>query len=191
MTGYGAGNKDFKRLPFLEYFTEAPLNRDLPPHLEMPDHPRRLKLHGFQWVGIPLMFLIPALALFSVFGESWDQTEDASPDLTLRVEYPTRYRYKEINTIQVFVENISGSALDTIIVAFDPAYVSRFSTLMFIPSPKEPFEIELLDVNPGEVRRVWAEFQGEHYGRHQGTIAAYRSGSTDTATVFVSTLIFP
>lgn len=167
------------------------MSQELPPNLQVSEQPRRLKLHRFQWVGLPLMFLIPVLALFGVFGEAWDRLDDVSAELALRVEYPTRYRYKQINTLEVSVENISGSPLHTVVVAFDPAYVRRFSTLMFIPSPTEPFVVEFLDMAPGETRRVWAEFQGERYGRHRGTIEAYHVGSQDTARVSVNTLIYP
>jgi hypothetical protein len=62
---------------------------------------------------------------------------------------------------------------------------------MFIPSPKQPFEIEFHDMKPGEVRLVWVELQGEHYGYHRGTIETYQPGSLDTARVAISTFIYP
>lgn len=167
------------------------MSQELPPALRVPEQPRRLRFYRFQWVGLPLVFLVPVLALLGVFGESWGHADAASTELSLRVEYPTRYRYKQTHTVEVFVENVSGGPLDTVVVAFDPTYVRRFSTLTFIPSPKEPFEVELLDVKPGEVRLVRAELQGEHYGRHRGTVEVYRPGSLDTARVSVSTLIYP
>lgn len=167
------------------------MSSDLPAELQIPDQPRHLKLHAAQWIGIPLIFLVPILALFGVFGESRDVVASRSAELGMTVEYPTRYRYKQIDRVQVLIENESNAALDTVVVAFDPAYISRFSTLMFIPSASEPFDVELLDVGPGEARRVWAEIQGEAYGRHSGTIEAYTPGGRDTARVFVSTIIFP
>lgn len=165
--------------------------RELPPALQVPDQPRRLRFYRFQWVGLPLLFLLPILALLGVFGETRGSADDMGAEIALRVEYPTRYRYKQIHPVEVAVENTSARTLDTVVVAFDPAYVRRFSTPAFIPSPTEPFEVELLDVRPGEVRRVWAELQGEHYGRHRGTIEAYQAGGTDTTSVSVSTFIFP
>jgi hypothetical protein len=167
------------------------MSRDLPPALQVDGQPRRLKLHRFQWIALPFLFLVPVLALLGVFGETWSRTDDTSAELALRVEYATRYRYKQINTVETFVQNVSSRSLDTVVVAFDPEYVRRFSTLVFIPSPVEPFEIELLDVKPGEIRHVWAELQGERYGRHRGTVEAYRRGSQDTARVFLSTTIYP
>lgn len=167
------------------------MSTDLPPSLQVDGQPRHLKLYRFQWIALPLLFLIPILAVFGVFGETWSRGHDASAELDLRIEYPTRYRYKQINTVEVHAQNVSSRTLDTVVVSFDPEYVRRFSTLMFIPSPAKPFEIELLDVKPGETRLVWAELQGERYGRHRGHVEAYRRGSPDTARVFLSTIIYP
>lgn len=150
-----------------------------------------MKLSRYQWVGIGLIVLVPVLALFEVFGESESQARSANAELAIRVEYPTRYRYKQINTVQVSVQNVSGAPIDTVIVSFDSAYASRFSDVTFIPSAKEPFAVELVDLRPGSTRLVWAELQAERYGRHQGTIKAYRVGGADTASVPVRTIIFP
>ncbi len=167
------------------------MSGELPPVLKIPDQPRHLKLYRFQWVGIPLIVLMPILALFGVFGLTAQHVEDATPDLVLRVDYPARFRHKQTTRLVALVENTSPRTLDTLVVAFDPEYVRRFSELIFIPAPTEPFEMEFLDVKPGETRLVWAELHGERYGRHRGTIDAYAVGGPDTARVTVSSLIFP
>ena len=164
---------------------------ELPPDLQPPSKPRHLTFHRFQWIALPLMLLIPVLALLGVFGESSDQVRDETGELSLYVDYPTRYRYKQINTVEVFVRNRTPETIDTVLVALDASYAERFSTLMFIPAATEPFEVELLDVAPQETRRVWVEIQGEHYGRHRGDLKAYRPGAVDTARVSLSTFIFP
>lgn len=162
-----------------------------PPPLRVPDAPRAFRLHRYQWVGIPLLFLVPVLALLGVFGETWERAEADSTDLALEVRYADRYRYKMINAVEAWVENRSGTRLDTVVVAFEEAYVGQFSTLTFIPAPTEPFEVELYGVAPGERRLVWAELQAERYGRHTGTLRAYAVGRADTASVVFSTLVFP
>lgn len=164
---------------------------EIPHSLQVPDHARRVRLSRYQWVGVGLIILVPLLALFGAFGESSARGQASSAELAIRVDYPTRYRYKQLNTLQVTVQNVSGVAIDTVIVSFDSAYASRFSTIMFIPSAREPFAVELVDLRPGSARLVWAELQAERYGRHQGTIKAYRPGSADTARVPVRTIIFP
>lgn len=164
---------------------------ELPEHLHAPDTPRRFRLHGYQWVGIPLLFLVPVLALLGVFGETWERVEALGADLALEVRYADRYRYKQINTVEAWVENRSGARLDTVVVAFDEAYARQFSTLMFIPSPTEPFEVELYGLAPGERRLIWAELQAERYGRHTGALRAHAAGRADTTSVTLSTLVFP
>ena len=167
------------------------MRSEFPEHLRAPDAPRRFRLHRYQWFGIPLLFLVPVLALLGVFGETWARAEAAGADLTLEVRYADRYRYKMINSVEAWVENRTGVRLDTVVVAFDEAYVRQFSTLMFIPSPTVPFEVELYALGPGERRLVWAEFQAERYGRHVGALQAYVPGRSDTVSVTLSTFVFP
>lgn len=148
-------------------------------------------MHTFQLIGIPLLVLIPILALLNVFGETRDYAEDSSSEVRLRVEFPTRYRYKQIESLQVEIENVSQDVIDTLIVVFDRTYVESFSTPTFIPSASRPFEVEVSNIEPGSTRRIWAELQGESYGRHIGWVAAYRKGRLDTARVDIATFIFP
>lgn len=167
------------------------MGSELPERLQAPDSPRRFQLHGYQWVGLPLLFLVPILALLGVFGETLERVEAAGIDLALEVEYADRYRYKQINTAEAWVENRSGMQLDTVVVAFDEAYARQFSTLTFIPSATKPFEVELYDLAPGERRLVWAELQAERYGRHTGDLRVYVPGRADTTSVTLSTFVFP
>lgn len=171
--------------------SDSHVSTDFPAHLGVPDRPRKLRMHTFQLIGIPLLILIPVLALLNVFGVTRDYAEDSSAEVTLRVEFPTRYRYKQIENVQVEVENLSQHRIDTLIVAFDRTYVQNFSTPTFIPSPSEPFEVEVSNMEPGSTRRIWAELQGESYGRHTGWVAAYRKGGIDTARVDIATILFP
>lgn len=167
------------------------MHSELPAGLQAPDAPRRFRLHGYQWIGLPLLFLVPALALLGVFGETWKRVEATGEDLALEVRYADRYRYKQINTVEAWVENRSGTRLDMVVVAFDPTYVRQFSAVAFIPTATEPFEVELYDLRPGERRLVWAELQAECYGWHRGSLQAYAVGHTDTASVALTTFVFP
>jgi hypothetical protein len=108
----------------------------------------------------------------------------------LSADYPTRFRYKQINPIHLLVTNRSAGTIDALTVAFDTAYMARFSAVVITPSPGRAWEVELTGVRPGETRRIHVQLQGERYGRHRGTIAAYFPGS-DTVRVPVSTTVFP
>lgn len=142
-------------------------------------------------MGLPIIFLLPLLAVFGVFGESREIVEGASAVLTLRAEYPTRTRYRQTESLEIVVENRSDRTIDTVVVSLDADYIRKFSSPTFIPDVTEPFEIEFLEVKPGESRRIWGELQGESYGRHRGMIEAYGAGSSDTVGVALDTIIFP
>lgn len=161
------------------------------PPFRVPEQPRRIKLHGFQWIGLPFLLAVPIFAILGVFGETWVRADATGTGLSLSLEYPARYRYKQINTLELRVRNTTAATLDTVVVALDTAYASRFSTLMFVPSARAPFEVELLDLEAGEVALVWIELQAERYGRHRGVLEARSSGLPDTVRVPLSTYIFP
>lgn len=155
-----------------------------------PEIQRRFRLYRWQWIGLPALLLIPTLALFGTFGESWAEAADASEELELRIKYSSRFRYKALQEMEVRVLNRSDRLLDTVTVAFDTAYITRFSTVTFTPDVKTAYEVELTDLLPGETRLITVGLQGESYWRHSGSITAGRTGSPP-AEVFVSTFIFP
>jgi hypothetical protein len=151
---------------------------------------RQIRLTPWQRFAVPVLLGIPILALLGVFGESWDTASQATSNLELRLEYPTRYRYKMLNSLNLDVSNTSAGPIDTITVALDTAYASRFSTVVGIPTFEFPYTLELTDLPPGETRRVTIELQGERYGRHSGDLLV-TSTAADTARLPVSTFIFP
>lgn len=155
-----------------------------------PEIDRRFRLYPWQWVGLPILVLIPVLALFGVFGHTRGAARAMTSALELDIQYSTRYRFKEIQPMYVRVRNRSDRTLDTVTVAFDTAYVARFSTVTFRPDISRSFEVELTDLRPGEVRLVAVELQGEMYWRHQGLVSSWHAGG-DTASARVSTFIFP
>ena len=167
------------------------MRSEFPEHLRAPEAPRRFLLHPYQWVGIPLMFLVPVLALFGTFGETEHRAEAASESFGVEVRYADRLRHKQLNVVEVWIENRSGTPLDTVVASFDAPYVTPFSVLSFAPSAVRPFEVELLGVAPGERRLVRVELQAEHYGRHEGALRVHGAGRVDTAAVALSTVVFP
>lgn len=166
----------------------TPEHEPQPPHA--PDVSRHVHLHPWQWVGVPLLLLIPLLALLGVFGESRATVRAETAQIALELQYATRYRYKTINSLSLDVTNRTGAWLDTVTVEIDTAYVSRFSNVAAIPSFTGAYTIELTAVEPQETRSVRVELQGEHYGRHRGELRATASGA-DTARLQMSTFIFP
>jgi hypothetical protein len=155
-----------------------------------PQIERRFRLGRLQWIGIPLLMLIPFLALVGVFEESRDTVVVSSPEIEMGVRYAERQRYTMLNEVLVVVRNTSRQSIDTLTVGFDPDYLKGFSGLTFTPSAGKAFEVDLLEVRPGKTRRVWAEMQARRYGWHRGQVFA-TAGGADSASAVLSTFIFP
>ncbi|GAC1416776.1 MAG: hypothetical protein NVSMB53_15760 [Gemmatimonadaceae bacterium] len=154
-----------------------------------PEIKARIELSWKQRLGFPILIAIPILALFGVFGETEARTHLTTGPLDVRVSYPTRFRYRQVSSLHVTVQNVSSNVLDTVSVAFDTAYVSRFSGVRFDPAPRVAFTVQLTNVKPSESRLISVELWGQDYGNHRGTIIA-RSGS-DSAIAHLETLVFP
>ena len=154
-----------------------------------PVFPRRLALTYKQRVGLPLLVAIPVLTLFGLFGERSATLSASTKSIEMSVRYPTRFRYRQIQPLEITVRNLSPRVIDTVDVSIDTAYITRFSSVRIEPAPRRAFVISLIDMRPGEARLVAGELWGQEYGRHVGRITA--STRVDTATVVVRTLVFP
>lgn len=155
-----------------------------------PEIDRRMRVPLSRAIGVGLIFLVPALALAGVFGESRKTAAATGPNVSVRMEFPSRYRYRMLNSLTIAVENTSARMIDTVTVRLDTAYLLRFSPVVIVPAPEQAYVVPLADVAPGEVRLVVAEFQGKRYGRHTGQVRV-ESTSGDTLALPVHTLIYP
>jgi hypothetical protein len=151
--------------------------------------PPRIALTRKQWFGLPLLAAIPVLTLFGVFGEKRASVRAESGAIALDVRYPSRFRYRQVQTLDVVVRNTSDHPVDTIMVSLDTAYVSRFSSVRIDPAPSIAFVVAMTNVRAGEARLVSAELWGERPGAHDGVIKAVSRG--DSVSVRVRTIVFP
>lgn len=159
-----------------------------------PEVDKKFQVHTYQWIGIPLMLLIPILALVGLFGESVDSVRTSSQQLEMSVEYPTRFRFKMIDEVTVTLSNVSGQTLPSVLVNFDREYIDAFSTVTFTPAVKSitgsNYIVEVSDLQPGETRVISATVQAENYGMHRGTIGLGPEEAQDLE-VSVATFTFP
>lgn len=169
--------------------TESDVDR-LPNPPDAPETRRSVSMHTYQWIGIPLLLLVPLLAVLGAFGESWQTARAKAGPLDVTVTYPTKYRYKQINSMEVHVRNTGASVLDTVTVAFDTVYGTRFSTITSVPAFTDAFEVSLVALQPGESRLAWIELQAERYWRHQGDLSI-TAGAADTIRIPLSTIVYP
>lgn len=142
-----------------------------------------------QYLGLPLLAAIPVLTLFGAFGESRASVRAASSALEMTVRYPSRFRYRQVQSLEITVRNVSPRILDTVALSLDTAYITRFSSVRIVPSPREAYVVDLIDVKPMESRLVTAELWGERYGSHSGRIMA--TTHSDSASTPIRTMVFP
>jgi hypothetical protein len=165
------------------------MNSQRPEPVRPPDSAPRLSLTRKQILGLPLLAAIPVLTLFGAFGESRHAVRVTSSALEMTVRYPSRFRYRQVQSLEVTVRNRSGRALDTVSVSLDTAYITRFSSVRIEPAPRETYVVKLVDLAPHQSRLVSAELWGERYGSHKGRIVA--AAGADSASTEIRTIVFP
>jgi hypothetical protein len=154
-----------------------------------PDSPRRFRLHRFQLIGIPIVFLLPVvLAMAGVLGQTMDTVRADSASVSATIRYPSRLGYEQLGTLEVWVENVSGNVIDTVTVAIDTAYANRFFQLAATPPFEESYSLSIVGLAPGERRLANIEIQAERYGIHEGEV---RIIAGDTAVARLRTIMFP
>src|SRR5690606_36536215 len=154
-----------------------------------PEIPRRLSIYRFQLIGLPFIIAVPVLALFGVFGERSQTRHAEQGALTASVHYPSVFRYRMIDAIDLRIGNRGSAPIDTLTVALDPSYAARFSIVAAVPPFTCSYEIEFTDVAPGERRDLRIEIQAENYWSHDGTLTI--AAGADTIVLALTTLVFP
>lgn len=132
--------------------------------------------------------ILPLMAGFGLFGERWSTVDARTPSLELSLTYPTRFRYKQLNQLELWVRNTGARTTDTLRVSLDTAFARMFSTITAIPPLDEAYALSLLPIAPGDTRLAIVEIQAERYGRHRGTL---RVAGADTAAIPLTISIFP
>lgn len=157
------------------------------------DFSPHLSFYPFQLIGIPLLFLIPILALFGVFGETKATLQGVGNGLEMEVTYSNRVLFQGLDGSDISVTNTTNDLIPTLTVTIETAFLDNFSDVDFAVSVTDVTDnvyiIELTDVQPGETRRVSYESRGAVAGSHRGIINAFAGASNVSVTV--ESLIIP
>jgi hypothetical protein len=156
---------------------------------EPPEHDRRLELAWPQLIGVPLIALVPVLAIAGVFGEHWTTRSAESARVGVTVEFPDRLRARPSKAMTVAVQNRSSVLLDTVEVIFDSTYVGRFMEVAFIPEARDAYVVTLTDIPAGATSRVHVELASDRVGRHAGRVSVRTRD--DSVAIDVRTIVFP
>jgi hypothetical protein len=157
---------------------------------EPPAGKSRLRLSRAQRFGLPLMALLPLLAVAGVFGNRDERREAAHGPLLVTARVPSRFRYGERTTVDVSVSNRGASSLSDIRVRIDSAYLDRFIEVAVTPDISPDGVVRLGDLAPHESVRLRATLQGDRAGAHRG-IAIVSDAAGDTVRVALASTVFP
>lgn len=167
--------------------------QDVPQPPQPPDFDRKLHFYPYQLIGLPILFLIPLLALFGVFGETSTTVEQVGSGITLEVEYSNRVHFQGLDGTEIRVQNTSDQAIPVLTVSIEKAFLDNYSDISFTPDvdaiTDEAYIIRLEDVQPGEARIVTYDSKGKIAGQHHGTVTATTGEASTSVTLDI--FIFP
>ncbi len=162
---------------------------------EAPEIERKILLSPLQKWGLPLLALVPVLALTGLIEVSGSSRALQAGDLRVEVEYPRRAHSGVASALSVTVTNAGSAALEGVTVALDREYVSAFEEKTLEPSPDaisgEAFLFELGELPAGVSRSVTAELTPDRYGNLPGSITVEAEGLENPLRVEFATLSFP
>jgi hypothetical protein len=154
----------------------------------------RFLMYPYQWIGLPLLLLIPILALFGVFDRNETSVTQQSDALTLNVESFTLNRYKMSGYIAVTVENTGDVPLSEVTVSVSRSYIEAFADVSTSPPithiTDEQYVFVLPALEAGQTHTIDIQFLADRYGVHKGTVEA-QINAGETVQVAVQTLVLP
>lgn len=164
-----------------------------PPHMGGPPTPPKLRpavsLTLRQWIGIPILLVIPILAMFGVFGAHTRTEQVRAGRLAVAIMYPDRVRYRQTLGAQLAVQNTGTDPIDTIIVQYDTTYLNAFLISGAVPGLGSSYAAPIISVQPGETRVTTLVLAGDRRGRARGSVRV--SAGADTVRIPLSTFVFP
>jgi hypothetical protein len=161
----------------------------LPQLPEPPPLKRRIRLHTFQWILVPIAFLGPViLAVSGALGETRASVSAENSSFSVAVQYPARLRFRQPSAIEITLESRATGGLDTLTISLDTVYASQFSDVRGIPQLERPYSLKLAAARPGERLHALIEFYAESAGVHTGNLVVT---AQDTVRVRLRTIVFP
>jgi hypothetical protein len=163
------------------------------PPPQPPEIRRRVKFYRSQMIGLPLIWLLPILALFKLFDTTFQTVSAESNGLVLSVRYPDKLRYRTFEPLEIGLENRTGSMQKKVQVHLSEDYVRAFRDPAFRPDVTDidegSYVVELTDVRSGERRTVTVDLEADFAGSHDAEVEV-AAGSALVSARF-STFVYP
>ncbi|PYP60821.1 MAG: hypothetical protein DMD26_18945 [Gemmatimonadetes bacterium] len=78
-----------------------------------PQIRRRVAFTRKQLIGLPLLAAVPIMSVLGLFGERRSEVNAASRTVAMSIRYPARFRYRQVQPLDIVVRNISTTRSDT------------------------------------------------------------------------------
>lgn len=150
---------------------------------------QRLHLPALQWIGLPLMLVMPALALAGAFDPHTARSRTSLGELEIEIEASDRVRLHRSAGIEVEVRNTGARAAGAE-VALSPELLEGAQAIDFVPSPHRAWAVRLDAIAPGEARRVVVEYEADAPGVHRGALHV-RDDEGREVRAPLQTIVFP
>jgi hypothetical protein len=162
---------------------------------EPPQVPTQIRIGVVQAVGVPLLALLPAVALTGLLGEREDHVRSLSTGgISLQVDYPAVLRFRTMRELGITVRNEGETTVPMATLQIDQSYLGAFTRVQTTPAVEgvtpDHHEVPLGPLPPGEARRVVATLEGDKYGRHAGRVRLAAQPGSDVA-VDIATVVLP
>jgi hypothetical protein len=155
---------------------------------------RKFQLYPYQYILMPLIFLIPILALLGVFGETTTTQDQANRDLAMRITYNSRSRHRLSTVIKVYITNQTDAPLSNLNARFDRGYMDGFEWVSFLPTVTEvtddAYIITLETIPAGETHAITVDLKAKHIGLFAGLVTVEGDG-IEPVSIRLESFTFP
>lgn len=159
-----------------------------------PEFQRRFALYPYQYIAIPLLFVMPILALLGLFGDAARTVETTGEEVTLHVEYSPRQRHGVATSMMILITNQTDAPLEDVTLRLDRAYFEGFTQVSFIPSVEAiagaEYRVELPPLLPHDEQAVRVDMRAETAGRYSAMVAV-EGVNLEPVVITFDSILFP
>jgi len=156
---------------------------------------RRVVLTQLQRWGLPLIFLVPVLAVLGPLGPAHSEVTVGGAQLRLQVAYPSRTRNGVTTTLTATVWNDGATELSGVYVTLPRSYLESYEAFELRPAATtvsaETYRVFVGNVPTGASRVVTALVTPGRYWRRPGSVSAASAAAPQPVTAEFSTFNFP
>ena len=149
-----------------------------------------LRMWKYQWIGIPLILIMPILAIMGVFGREIKNLNITGGGITAQIEYPSKIRYGQEEFIRVELTNDSSKTMRDVSVSFDKNYIQKFDGSEFKPQADINYFVKAGDISPGNKKILEVKLKAGERGSNSGKIII-SSRNKEIISEELNTFIFP